>query len=213
LLGSVLPLHDVRDVEAHVRVLLDARLGEWGAHLDASRYDDILTYLLGTSWTLSGVDRLDGEQRACACGCGAIVGWGFRVYTAPTIVDFEEGEAEFVGWFAQKTAAVAAGVLRLASPTFLMSVEPSLRPGVFDPALGLSFSTYSRRLLALRAVDWYRSTFGDARYGGARDEVSLDEFYGVDEGDDHPRPAANDFADANAAVAFDDTLTYEALAR
>jgi hypothetical protein len=35
----------------------------------------------------------------------------------------------------------------------------------YDPAFGQSFSTFCYRRLRLRLVDWYRSRFGDARYG------------------------------------------------
>lgn len=44
----------------------------------------------------------------------------------------------------------------------------------FDPARGLSFSTYAYRLLRLRVVDWYRSEFGDSRYGERPTVLSLD---------------------------------------
>lgn len=36
----------------------------------------------------------------------------------------------------------------------------------YDRKLGPSYSTYCFRMLKLRLVDWYRTTFGDARYGG-----------------------------------------------
>jgi hypothetical protein len=99
LLGAAFALHDVRDVEAHVRALLDARLREWGARLRPNEYEDALSYLIDKCWELS------------------------RVY---------------------------------------------------DPTLGLSFSTYSRRILTARVVDWYRTTYGDARYGTQHRHVSLE---------------------------------------
>jgi len=40
--------------------------------------------------------------------------------------------------------------------------ELSLR---YDPSRGLAFSTYCYRILRLRVVDWYRATYGDARFG------------------------------------------------
>lgn len=36
----------------------------------------------------------------------------------------------------------------------------------YDKKLGPAYSTYCFRMLKLRLVDWYRMTFGDARYGG-----------------------------------------------
>lgn len=98
LLGQVLPLHDVRDIEAHVRSLLDARLAEWGARLDPERYEDALSYLLGKAVELSKNYR---------------------------------------------------------------------------PSPDLAFSTYSRRILRARVVDWYRLTFHDARYVQNVTTVSL----------------------------------------
>jgi hypothetical protein len=150
-----------------------------------------------------------------------MVGWGFRVYVGFDPQEFEHGEAELVGWFAGEREAEASTVERcLSEPLLMTSVEPSLRPGVFDPGLGLSFSTYSRRLLVLRAVDWYRSTFGDARYGGARDEVSLDaQLQSHDGANGMPGElergcgGADRMLDDAAVVAFDDVLTREALAR
>lgn len=44
----------------------------------------------------------------------------------------------------------------------------------FDPARGLSFSTYAYRTLKLRVVDWYRHEFGDSRYGQRPQVLSLD---------------------------------------
>lgn len=52
----------------------------------------------------------------------------------------------------------------------------------FDPARGLSFSTYAYRLLKLRVVDWYRSEFGDSRYGERPTVLSLDAPMSLREG-------------------------------
>ena len=106
LLPRPLALHDVRDFEAHVRALIDARLSEWGARLTPELHEDLLAYLLGVGWELS------------------------------------------------------------------------LR---YQPGPDLTFSTYSRRILRARVVDWYRSTFHDARYVQNVTEVSLYAFTEVDE--------------------------------
>lgn len=42
------------------------------------------------------------------------------------------------------------------------------------PTSTLSFSTFSRRILRVRLADWYRDTYGDARYGLNGREVSYD---------------------------------------
>ena len=54
----------------------------------------------------------------------------------------------------------------------------------YRPTPNLSFSTWSRRILRARVVDWYRHTFHDARYvSSAVVEVSLYSFGDVDEED------------------------------
>lgn len=165
LLQSALHLHDVRDVEAHVRVLLDARLGEWGARLDAEQYDDALTYLLEKAWELSGLDS-DGITMR--------LGWRVRVFTDPE--ELEDGDAgEDRGWYAlEDRAQRVAAAIATNQPGTIVELYVSPPPGAYDSTLGLSFSTYSRRILTARVVDWYRSTFGDTRYNGRRLEESLD---------------------------------------
>lgn len=44
----------------------------------------------------------------------------------------------------------------------------------YNPSYTLSFSTFSRRILPFRFVQWYRDTFGDSRYGMNGREVSYD---------------------------------------
>jgi hypothetical protein len=165
LLSVQLALHDVRDPEAHVRVLLDSRLAEWGARLDGPAYEDALTYLLELCWELSGLDA-NGEPRIC---------WWARLF-----IDAEEIDAgdtvEELGPFPSEIArdrAVETYVCTMTEQPIVELHEGRPR-GAYDPAFGLSFSTYSRRILSLRVVDWYRRTFHDSRYGQDRREVSLD---------------------------------------
>lgn len=107
LLTTPIAVHDVRDIEAHVRAILDSGLAELAARLDASLYEDAHSFLVA---------------RGLELGRG------------------------------------------------------------YDPTRGLSFSTYSRRILRLRLADWYRSTFGDARYDRAGRETSYDAL--TDRGED-----------------------------
>lgn len=170
LLGTPLVLWDVRDVEAHVRVLLDARLDEWGARLDADKYADVLSYLLGTCWELSGLDQQGRPRR------------GHRVRVALDYDDFRDQEAEDKGWYANEDQAIAVGEA-ISTPGAIVEISEEPPPGAYDPEVGISFSTYSRRILSLRVVDWYRKTFGDARYGARdRQEISIDSFAVDDEG-------------------------------
>lgn len=147
-----------------MRVLLDARLDEWGARLDADKYADVLTYLLETCWELSGLDAA-GEPRR-----------GWRVRCALDPEELEAGDGEDLGWYVDEHEAWAIADARAAGePGAIVAVEEAPPPGAYDPELGLAFSTYSRRILKLRVVDWYRRTFGDSRYeGGRRTEVSLE---------------------------------------
>jgi hypothetical protein len=102
LYATPLALHDVRDIESHVRALLDIQLSIWHASLDTLQYQDALSYLL------------------------------------------------------------------------LVAYQLALR---YDPsASSLAFSTFSRRILRVRVADWYRDTFGDARYDLHGRETSYDAF-------------------------------------
>ncbi len=41
---------------------------------------------------------------------------------------------------------------------------------VFDDTLGIAWSTYLYRMQWRRLIDWYRDTYGDARYGSRPEE-------------------------------------------
>lgn len=99
LLATPLAVHDVRDLESHVRALVDLQLGLWNAKLDATMYEDLLAYLLATAWAIA------------------------------------------------------------------------LR---YEPSSSLAFSTFSRRILRLRIVDWYRDAFGASRYNLNGLEISYE---------------------------------------
>lgn len=156
-LATPFALHDVRDVEAHVGALADAKLALWGAHLDESRYSALLAYLLETCWELSGLTP-DGGHR--------IVWWG-RARTG--------GETRLIGPGVDAAEMHAIAERYCARHTgALVEVFEGPPRGAYDRTLGLSFSTYSRRILSRRVVDWYRAEFGDTRYGPARHDLSLE---------------------------------------
>lgn len=166
LYGPPFALHDVRDVEAHVRTLLDAYLREHGARLDAPKYEDALTYLVEICWKLSG---LQGDRRTPRFDHFAeilmtvdAIDETFRQELGP-FPSRERAESTFASW-------------RSCTPADTVVVTyVARRPrGAYDPSRGLSFSTYSRRVLKNRCVDWYRKTFGDSRYGGHLKPLSLD---------------------------------------
>jgi hypothetical protein len=174
LYGPPFTLWDVRDVEAHVRTLLDAKLREWGARLDAAKYDDALTYLVALCWRLSG---LQSDGRTPRAEWIAQIIAGHRPQTLGPFRTAEQAEAAYTAWRAT-----------LPAVDHVVYTLVEQRPaGAYNPELGLAFSTYSRRILSRRVVDWYRHTFGDNRYGPNQKPMSLDQL--VDE-----REARNDSA-------------------
>jgi hypothetical protein len=168
LLGEPRPLHDVRDPEAHVRALLDSRLATWGAHLNADLYEDALTFLLGVCWELGGLNA-DGGARAV---------WFVQIWLDPEELVDAEGPEE-LGPFTSidRCNEVAEAQMHRG---FIVSLRAAAPKGAYDASLGLSFSTYSRRILTNRVVDWYRRTFHDSRYGaGQQPELSLNAMASV----------------------------------
>lgn len=175
LLGAPRPLHDVRDPEAHVRSLLDSRLATWGAHLDAAGYENALSFLLGICWELSGLDAHGGKRIVWYVACWLdwhrsrrLVEIPIGVRPAPKIGDDPWQLGPFTT--AARTNEVADAQVRRG---FIVNVRASPPKGAYDSSLGLSFSTYSRRILTVRVVDWYRREFGDSRYGADRRDLSL----------------------------------------
>lgn len=149
-----------------MRVLLDARLAEWGARLDASAYEDALSYLVQKCWELSGLDASGRPRRV----------WYVHV-TFDVVREIEEGSVSGIvlGHYAsEERAKEAADSYLEGDPGAILELVEGSPPGAYDAELGLSFSTYSRRILSARVVDWYRATFGDARYGTRQRELSLD---------------------------------------
>lgn len=167
LLSTPFPLWDVRDVEAHVRTLLDARLREWGARLSAAQYEDALTYLVDKCWELAGLN-----------GDGKTLRYVYVAVIHVTAADAEPFVQE-LGPFPREDRCREIGGRKadeIRSTGALVVLEViSRRPrGAYEPSAGLAFATYSRRILTARVVDWYRQTFGDSRYGSNRRDVSLD---------------------------------------
>lgn len=90
--------------------------------------------------------------------------------------------------------------------------ELSLR---YRPTSDLAYSTYSRRILRARVVDWYRQTFRDGRYVRDVVEVSLSTL--ADEDDDEApfldrHRSERDELHRHASDPMEEVLTYVALA-
>lgn len=208
LFGQPFALWDVRDVEAHVRTLLDAYLRERGAHLDATKYDDALSYLVETCWRLAGL-RDDGTQRRLHYAEISIA--GARSIALGPFGDEDRARAAAGDW---RQANLPAGVFSF------VGYRSERQAGAYDPSFGLAFSTYSRRILSRRIVDWYRDTFGDSRYGDRPKPVSLDQMADRWLEDDDQQPAGRArpgfVDDLNRHAYYDPTeevLTRAAIAR
>lgn len=171
LLGATFPLHDVRNVEAHVRALLDATLRHWSAHLDSDEYDDALAFLIEKCWELSGLDG-HGRPRLVWVVKGVHLGADgtYKLFTLGPVSSEQH---------ADELLAAQRG-----RPGFVTgALEQTRPPGAYDPAFGISFSTYSRRTLPQRLVDHYRKNFADIRYHAAPAEQEHCNRCGLPRGD------------------------------
>jgi hypothetical protein len=220
-----LTLWDVRDVEAHVRAIADATLREWKARLDQERKDELVAFLVGECWRISGL-AANGAPRHEHVAELRIT---FASPHWSSLDGIVKGFDLPVGPFERLLDAVnAAGELAATHAAAGDHVEISFakrRPrGAYDPERGLSFSTFSRRILSLRIVDWYRLTFGDSRYGDHQIPVSLeamvadrarrDQESAYETYLDRFGPGAIDhFVDELHLDAYDHELTGEAIVR
>jgi hypothetical protein len=200
LFGPAFALWDVRDVEAHVRTLLDAQLRVWGARLDAAKYDDALAYLVDICWRLSG---LQGNGRTQRIEHFAVLVSGEIHLELGPFPSRDRAESAVSDWRVEQDVPPAIAVTYLER-----------RPvGAYDPKQGLAFSTYSRRILSRRVVDWYRHTFGDNRYGGNPKPLSLDQLVDDWENRNDGSGAAESYLDHNgpgARLDFIDELNRHA---
>lgn len=179
--GPTLALHDVRDVHAHVRALIYPALGQKAARLDEAKRQSLVDYLVQVCWLLSG---LQADGRSPRHLWAAYLKIKYPEPRWSSLYGLIDGGTVRVGAWIQRDRAdeLAAGIAERIRAHHGYEVEfwtCEERPrGSYDPAFGLSFSTYSRRILSNRIWDWYRDTFGDSRYGGKTIPVSLDELGG-----------------------------------
>jgi len=184
-LGEGWALWDVRNVDAHVRALLDVALHDEGARLTGDLYDEALFHLTKLCWVLSGLEA--GYERPGPDGEGLR-----HVHVLKLVLQGRDGfEAkELRHQFGRRENAQLAleGLRACNAPIVLAEIDRRRPRGAYDPARGLSFCTYSRRILTRRVVDWYRAEFGDSRYGNQRQkhEISLEALAAAWEQDDGP---------------------------
>lgn len=137
-------------------------------------------YLLQVCWELSGLEA-DGKTLRLV--------WELRATIAPQYVDDYFRAMRPLQFPKREQAKLALEqLLRRHRLIFIAIVEARPR-GAYDPARGIAFSTYSRRILSRRVWDWYRQDpeFGDTRYRDRRGrEESLEALSARGRDDDEP---------------------------
>ncbi|MFL5954778.1 MAG: hypothetical protein ACJ76I_11800 [Gaiellaceae bacterium] len=162
-------LWDVRNVEAHCRRALDSYLLAAPAWLDPHQYDRCLQFLRIQCWRLSGL-QADAKSLRWV--------WEIRGFISPRgeLDPYEKLDIDEFG--SELSAELALAELRVELPIAFAKIVKCRPAGAYDPTFGISFSTYSWRLLSgPRIADWYRQDedFGDNRYeSNRRSELSLE---------------------------------------
>lgn len=162
----MLRLWDVRDTQAHIRALAAAGLLDLKVHhLEATKREDLVEFLFSECWRISGLTA-DGQKRKEYVGRATI-----KLVAPRWSSVFGQMFERHVFTTRCRTTADARDAARALSTLEpgekLLAVDAfERRPrGAYDPTRGLAFSTYSRKILEKRIIDWYRDTFGDNRYG------------------------------------------------
>jgi hypothetical protein len=170
LLGATFSLWDVRDVELHVRALLDQGLRANGtAYLSPAMYERVLTFLIEKCWELSGLTALTGDTKKLRYV------WEVRGFRAPRGPLEPYKPIKLPQFLRMPEAEAALATLATTSTLAFTSIVVARPRGAYDPERGLAFCTYSRGILTKRITDWFRSELGDSRYqSGRRNELSLD---------------------------------------
>jgi hypothetical protein len=164
-----LSLWDVENVPAHVTNVLRSWQAPRGARLSVDQEIRVLAYLLETCWEISGLEDDARTERWVWTVAGFIrpttPGEPYEPIKAPQLA--EQWEA---------VELLAEINRRMPERVKWPRVEMVRPTGAYDPSRGLSFSTYSYRLLTLRIADWYRQDpeFRDTRYGNGEQLISLE---------------------------------------
>jgi hypothetical protein len=154
-------LWDVDNVEAHVRASLDAALEAKGARLNAKQYQRAFAFMWSLCWELSGLED-DGKTLRWM--------WEVQGFVAPRGPLEEFRPIKLRQLPSERSAELALEQIQRRHQTVFASVVKVRPRGSWDRRFGLAFATYSRRMIAKRVPDWYRTDpeFGDDRYGGNR---------------------------------------------
>jgi hypothetical protein len=140
-----------------VRATLDATLKAHVPYLAPDPKERAFQYLLQTCWELSGL-QADGKTLRFV--------WELRATIAPRRAHEEFKPLRPLQFPKREKAEFALERLSQRHVLILVTIEQARPRGAYDPKKGISFSTYSRRILSRRLWDWYRSDpeFGDTRY-------------------------------------------------
>jgi hypothetical protein len=172
-LGNDHSFWDVENVEAHVRTTLDAALDAKRARLNPEQYQRAFAFMWSLCWELSGLSRDGMTLRWC---------WEIRGFYAPSTFSEDLVPIKLPQQPTEERAQHVLDLVRDRRRLLLTSIAKTRPRGAYDPARGLAFSTYSRRVMMNRLTDWYRSDpeFGDNRYDGNRldREISFEALAG-----------------------------------
>jgi hypothetical protein len=173
-------LWDVANCEAHVRATLDATLKAAGARLNGAQYERAFAFLLAKCWELSGLE-----------GDGKTLRHVYEVhgFLVPRRLGEEFQPIKLPQFPRRETAEAILEELQRRRRVSFLKIDRVRPRGAYDASFGISFSTYSRRILSQRVWDWYRSDpeFGDTRYESRREhEESLEALAGRRRDDQDP---------------------------
>lgn len=140
-----------------MRASLDATLKAHVPYLAPDPKERAFQYLLQVCWELSGLE---------ADGVTFRLVWELRATIAPRRPEDTFKEIRPLQFAKQEQAERALERLQERHVLILVAIALARPRGAYDPTKGISFSTYSRRILSRRLWDWYRSDpeFGDTRY-------------------------------------------------
>lgn len=162
-----------------MRHAVDAGLEIRGARLSSSQHDRCVQFCLQKCWEMSGLQG-DGKSLRYV--------WKINGFIAPAGALDEYVPLKIRPFTNQRSAELALEDLRARKRIAFASIDPVRPRGAYDPESGLTFSTYSWRLIVNHRIDdWYRSDpeFGDLRYASnRREEESLEALASRHQDDD-----------------------------
>jgi Sigma-70 region 2 len=144
LLRGVLALGEIESAEAFCRQVLDDRLHQSGAFLNATEYEDALSFLIAEAWQLHG--RYDPEKGsrfstfAYRVLSRRVASWYRQRFTdthyraRPTLVSLEDNDAELGELLLEESSVFWRINVRALTPDGRMTLAKIARPMVEERA-------------------------------------------------------------------------------